>query len=310
MTDYAHLLDEDVAAFVERVNAFYPPRSLALPVEENRRIYDRMCADCRAPRPAHVVSVDRIATHAGVEVPVRCYRSGRREASARPVALYFHGGGFILGDLDSHDDICAEICAGTSLDVISVDYRLAPEHRHPAPFEDAATVFAWVRQAEGRDVLLIGESAGGNLAACLAHSIGADRGLIGQVLIYPALSGPCPGDSFRRHAHAPLLAAEDIAVYDRLRWSGPEDREDIRFTPFAAETFTNIPPTSLFAAEYDPLTSEGEAYCNLISQSGGCARFFEETGLIHGYCRARKVSFRAGEAFKRILAEVDRLAGS
>lgn len=309
MIDYSAFLDDDILAFIDKINSFYSPDAIGLPIEENRRMYDVMCAAMRRPRPSTVTSSDHVARSGFGEVPVRFYERNGLPAADGAVVLYFHGGGFILGGLDSHDDICAEICDATGLCVVSVDYRLAPEHRHPAAFEDALTAFSWTRKVLRKPVLLMGESAGGNLAACLAVKARGDTGLMGQVLVYPALSGLRDGLSFQRHAQAPLLAAADIGAYDAMRSSGGRDAEDERFTPFAARSFFGLPPTSVFAAECDPLASEGEDYCARIAEAGGTATFVEEKGLVHGYLRARTTASRARDAFDRILREVRRLSG-
>ena len=138
MTDYRKLIDAETWAFIERTNAYYPPDTTGYTIAEQRAVYDRMCREFFAGYPAGVTadtfSIDT-PTHS---IPVRLYR--RHEPDASALVLYFHGGIFVLGGLDSHDDICAELCARTGYDVVSVDYRLAPEHPHPAAFDDAMSL--------------------------------------------------------------------------------------------------------------------------------------------------------------------------
>lgn len=302
-------LDPDLQAYVDTVNTFYPPDALALPVGENRRIYDRMCRALRQPHPDGVSRTDRRAEDCGHSVAVREYRTGADHRPDRPVVLYFHGGGFILGGLESHDDVCTELCARTGLSVVSVDYRLAPEHRHPAPFEDAVCAFRWAGRHFAAPLLVMGESAGGNIAACLCHAMkGARRPAVGQLLIYPAMSAAWIGESHERHAHAPLLSHDDVRAYDAARAGGAPPYDDPRFSPFAAGDFSGLPPTVVFIAEYDPLACEGEAYCRAIGAAGGTALLLAGAALPHGYVRARGLSLRARRAFDGIVRETTRLA--
>ncbi|TGS90101.1 steryl acetyl hydrolase, partial [bacterium M00.F.Ca.ET.177.01.1.1] len=131
--------------------------------------------------------------------------------AAAAVVIYYHGGGFVLGNLDSHDDICAEICTGTGFEVVAADYRLAPEHLHPASFDDALAVFEWVAATSAVPIVLCGESAGGNLAAAVAQATRLHaRHAVGQMLIYPGLGGDETGRSYVELAEAPLLTVSDI----------------------------------------------------------------------------------------------------
>jgi len=160
VADYSKLIDAETWAFIERTNSWYPPETIDYPIAEQRRTYDSMCREFFAGYPDNVTAeTTDIATptHA---IPIRIYRSASPDASA--VVLYCHGGGFILGGLDSHDDFCAELCVRTGYDLISVDYRLAPEHLHPAAFEDVRAAFEWVATTYARPILLAGDSAHAN----------------------------------------------------------------------------------------------------------------------------------------------------
>jgi acetyl esterase len=188
VADYAKLIDAETWAFIERTNSWYPPDTIDYTIAEQRSIYDRMCRAFFVGYPEGVsAETTAIATptHA---IPIRIYRSATPDASA--MVLYLHGGGFILGGLDSHDDVCAELCGRTGYEVVSVDYRLAPEHVHPAAFDDARAAFEWAAATYARPILLAGDSAGGNLAAALAHATRGHRHApVGQVLIHSYLRG-------------------------------------------------------------------------------------------------------------------------
>ncbi|MEM9127527.1 MAG: alpha/beta hydrolase, partial [Pseudomonadota bacterium] len=129
--DCERLIDEETWAFIRRTAESYPDDAVDLTIEEQRAVYNRMCDVFRQPRPAGVGTQDLSADG----VPVRVYSAGQPTRSV----IYFHGGGFVVGGLDSHDDICSEICAHTGYRVVAVDYRLCPEHVHPAQFQDAWT---------------------------------------------------------------------------------------------------------------------------------------------------------------------------
>ncbi len=152
MADYARLIDAETWAFIERTNSYYPPDTIDCTIEEQRVIYDRMCREFHAGYPDGVTAADIKIPAPGQEIPIRIYRSESRDLSA--MVLYFHGGGFILGGLDSHDDVCAELCARTGFGVVSVDYRLAPEHLHPAAFDDALAAFEWAASTYDQRILL------------------------------------------------------------------------------------------------------------------------------------------------------------
>ena len=303
--DYSKLIDEETWAFIRRINSFYPPEAITWPIDRNREVYGRMCREFHAQMPASVCASTGAIELPDRAVPLRIYT--RQSVNAVATVLYFHGGGFILGGLDSHDGICAEICAGTGLTVVSVDYRLAPEHVGTAAFDDALAAYAWVHENRGRPIVLAGESAGATIAACLAanvpHGVPAP---IGQVLIYPMLNGVNEGPSYRAHAFAPLLSADDVAYYRTVR--GADTVDDPRFTPLACPSFADLPATSVFAAQCDPLASDGDIYCKRILAAGGLASFEQAPGLPHGYLRARTTSQRARQAFDRITKSIAALS--
>jgi acetyl esterase len=300
MTNYAELIDAETWAFIARTNAHYPPDTTELTVAEQRAIYDRMCREFHAGHPEGMrteTTAVATATHA---IPIRIYRTSPLGPPA--VVLYFHGGGFMLGGLDSHDDVCAEICQRTGYEVVSVDYRLAPEHIHPAAFDDAMTAFEWLAARDDRPVLLCGDSAGGNLAAAVAHAArGGVRRAAGQVLIYPALGGDMARGSYVEHADAPMLSARDLAFYGRLRTGDRELPGDATLAPLQDRDFSELPATFAVTAQCDPLSSDGEAYRDRIVAAGGHAVWVEELGLVHGYLRARHTVSRARESFSRIV---------
>ena len=288
--DYQNLIDAKTWDFIHKTADFYPADSADLAIDAQRAVYDRMCRAFHHGTPAGVTAQDRSV--AGV--PTRIYHS----APPCLTLAYFHGGGFVVGGLDSHDDVCAEICAATGFRVISVDYRLAPEHRHPAAFKDCLAV-TLAMAAEFGPLLLAGDSAGGALAASVAHAVRGQLEIRGQVLIYPGLGGNRDIGSYLIHAHAPMLTREDVQFYATMRHAGPEPVNDPTAAVLQDTDFTDLPPTVIFSAECDPLADDGRTYHDLIAAAGGHAEWHLETGLVHGYLRARHSVPRAAASFAR-----------
>ncbi len=305
MTDYATLIDAETRAFIDRTDSFYPPDTVDFTMERQRTVYDRLCRAFFAGHPEDVTAETARIGLPDRAIPIRVYRTAHAGASAR--VIYFHGGGFVLGGLDSHDDICAELASRTGFEVVAVDYRLAPEHKHPAAFDDAFAAFAWAAALDdGMPIVLCGDSAGGNLAAAVGHASRASaRPSVGQVLIYPGLSGERIGKSYVEHADAPMLTVRDLDFYKTVRGRG--DPADPTQYPLGDGDFSGLPPTVCITAQCDPLSSDGERYRDRILAAGGKAAWFEEPGLVHGYLRARHSVGRARASFARIVDAVSAL---
>lgn len=300
--DYSTLIDAETWAFIRETEAFCPADCTILPIHRQRAAYETLWRAFDAGRPDGVATDDREA--AGV--PVRCYQRGHRASEA--TVLYLHGGGFILGGLDSHDDVCAEICAATGFQVVSVDYRLAPEHPHPAAVEDCQLAYRWAAHRTGRPMVVVGDSAGGTLAAAVALRMrGTGQSPVGQVLIYPLLGNDRSQGSFIEHQHAPMLTRDDLLYYDRARAGEVTPLDDATFAPLNAETFRGLPPTVVFTAEFDPLRDDGAVYSGRLRAAGVPALWFDEAALVHGYLRARHRASRAKAAFARILRAIGML---
>ncbi|WP_292324091.1 alpha/beta hydrolase, partial [Mesorhizobium sp.] len=244
---YAALLDPELWDYIDKVNSWCPSEIVAAPITEQRAVYDRMCVAFHQGRPEGVTAIDGLVATTAQAIPVRRYRMADKPAAT--IVLYYHGGGFVLGNLDSHDDICAGICAGTGFEVVSADYRLAPEHLHPASFDDALAVFEWVAATSALPIVLCGESAGGNLAAAVAQAARHHaRHAVGQVLIYPGLGGGETGHSYAEHAEAPLLTLADIDFYRRVRSAPGQSPDDPTFSPLKDCDFSGLPPTVIVTA--------------------------------------------------------------
>lgn len=311
MTDYPEKYDTRIDAetwdFIRQTERWYPPDAATLTIDQQRTIYDRMCREFFAGYPENV-SADDGAIDAGThQIPVRRYFPA--ESDETPQVVYLHGGGFVVGGLESHDDVCAEICSRTGYRVTSVDYRLSPEHPFPDDINDALVAFRSIIAESSGPLVLAGDSAGGNLAAAVAHITRLDRDrAAGQVLIYPGLGGKLDWGTFIDHADAPMLTTADTRFYKSIRSGGDNALlTDSAFAPLADNDFSRLPPTVVISAECDPLSGDGEAYSDKIREAGGRAVWFNETGLVHGYLRARHTVARARESFTRICEAISAL---
>ncbi|MCL7407164.1 alpha/beta hydrolase [Paradonghicola geojensis] len=288
--EYRQYLSPEVLAFIDETLAFYPDDLDPTDWAAQRRVYNAMAAHFHAGRPVGLQVSDQWIA----DVPVRLYGP-----PSKTTVLYAHGGGFVLGGLESHDDVCAEIADLTGCRVVSVDYRLSPEHPHPAAYDDTVAV-AEILCAEG-PVVLCGDSAGGTLCAAIAGTR-ADLGFVGQVLIYPMIGYPARGGSFDVHSHAPLLSTSDLAFYADVRGGSPDDP---RLIP-ALGDLSALPPTWLFPAECDPLCDDAVRFADAIK---GEVHLCQQDGLVHGWLRARDRSDMTRQAFGQIINAIVDLAG-
>jgi acetyl esterase len=217
----------------------------------------------------------------------------------------------MMGGLDSHDDVCAELSARARLEVVAVDYRLAPENPYPAFTDDAEAAFLYLAHS-GRRVIVAGDSAGGNLAAavCLRRKASSAPTPIGQVLIYPGLGGDPAKGSYIENAEAPLLRTDEALTYFRNISGGQELSEvtNSDIAPLKAQDFSNLPPAFIISADIDPLRDDAREYADAIRNAGGIAAYRNEPQLVHGYLRARTMSRRAAESFSAICEAVKHLA--
>lgn len=302
---YDALIDAETWAFIEKTNSLFPSNASSLPIERQREYYNAMAREFFAGYPEGV-DVTSSIVEGKTPVAIRTYRNAG--LTARAQIVYLHGGGYVFGDLDSHDDVCAELCEATGFETISVDYRLAPENLFPADFEDALAGFLYALSQSDLPVIMAGDSAGANLAAAVCHKVRIhNRQLIGQVLVYPGLGGDITRGSYLEHANAPLLSTTDISFYTHVRSNGVKLEGDPFHAVLHDTDYSRLPPTVVISAECDPLCDDGLEYCQRIGEAGGKAHWIKEPGLVHGYLRARHSVKRAGDSFCRIIEAVSEL---
>jgi len=281
-------LDDDVQMLLTMLAAPGAPSLTSLSVEEARANMRNLTALRTSVEELPRVEDRRIPGPAG-DVPVRLFAA--RTDPGLPVLVYFHGGGWVLGDLDTHDGTCRSLAKQIDGLVVSVDYRLAPEHKFPAALEDCYAATAWVAEnaasigADARRVAIGGDSAGGNLTACVAlkaRDLGAPR-LVHQLLVYPVTDARFDTASYRDNAEGYFLSRSDMEWFWNHYLRGPEDASDPYAAPLRASDLRGLPPATVITAEYDPLRDEGEAYGARLREAGVPTEVKRYDGVIHGF---------------------------
>ncbi len=295
---YPTVTDPGIRAFLEEGERLYPEGAVDFSLAEQRNFYDRYCDHFRKARPA------------GVEVedfdvgPIACRRYSPLAPQATQL-LYLHGGGFVVGGLDSHDDVCAELALATAMVTVAVHYRLAPEHPFPAALDDCWSVLLDMTKG-GAPVVLAGDSAGGNLAAalCLRARDAGGPAIQGQVLIYPGLGGDVKQGSYLTQAEAPGHTTTDVLYYRDIY----QGQDHPYAEPLKAASHASLPPAFLVAAGLDPLHDDSLAYAAKLKNAGVEAEVREEPLLVHAFIRARHMSAPARDSFAAIIAAISRFA--
>lgn len=298
---FENIEDPGIRAFLIEGERFHPQSAVAYSIAEQRAFYDAYCAHFRKARPATVTAEDlKIGS-----VPCRRYR--KDGISGAPVMLYLHGGGHAVGGLESHDDICAELCDGAAIDVVAVDYRLTPEYRYPAAADDCWAVLNALAAVHSR-LIVCGDSAGGCLAAGVAlraRDCGGPR-ILGQILIYPGLGGDVTRGSYVTQAHAPGLSTEDVIHYRNANMG----RGGRYAEPLTETDYRGLPPAFLVAAGIDPVHDDSLDYAERLKAAGVPAMVRDEPLLVHAFLRARHMSAPARASFAAIIEASASLAHS
>ena len=269
------------------------------------------------PKPPEVAQVTELMAQG---TALRSYRPlGSTGDQVLPVLVYFHGGGWTIGDLDSHDTLCRELCNGSGCAVVAVDYRMGPEHRFPAAVDDAMAATRWVRanaaslQFDADRLAVGGDSAGGNLAAVVA--IGArdagDLPITFQLLIYPATDNRRIAPSHQANGQGYLLTRDTITYFHDHYLPDAAQDLDWRASPLLHENLAGLPRTFVLTAGYDPLRDEGLQYAQRLSEAGNTCTLVCFDRQIHGFILMGKVLDEAATAVRLCAAELrDALASA
>jgi acetyl esterase len=302
-------IDADIVPLLERVNATPPPGTPPPTLADHRAGIHRLAAIVAPEPPIEVCSVvDSTIPGVANEVPVRTYRS-----TGQPTAtvVFFHGGGWMTGDLDSHDFLVRKLVQETGFVFVAVDYRLAPEHPFPAGLDDCMAAATWVDDhaedyggIRGR-VAVAGDSAGGNLAAVVARKFrDSNRHLSAQLLLYPVIDSA--GDYPSRHEYPDgfLVTVEDIAVSAQVYLGdNPTLVTTPDVAPIRASNLGGLPPAVIGVAHADPLRDEGLAYAEALAASGVDVFACDYEGMIHAFAAMFAVSDGADRALRELLGQ-------
>lgn len=297
------------AAKIELFHESDPPR-------ESRRTNREKSRPFKSRPPDVAGVVDREVPGPGGSLPVRIYTS--KTGTVLPVVVYFHGGGWFMGDLDTHDVVCRKLAIASSSILVSVAYRLAPENPFPAAVDDAYAAVLWVNETAGTfggdptRVAVAGDSAGANLAAVVAQLARDLQGprLVCQVLFYPATDeSRFDTTSHVNFAEGYYLTREYLEIFrslyapDRADWMSP------LVSPLLAPSLSNLPPAVVVTAGFDPLRDEGEAYASRLQASGVPVVRERYEGILHGFLTLDRLFPQANDAISLAGAELKRLFG-
>jgi acetyl esterase len=304
------VLDPDAAAVYKAFQeAGRPPYESVSPAEA-RELYlkGRFVTN---PEPPELASVKEIAIPGpGGAIPARVYmpKTLRLADGMAPCLVFFHGGGWVIGNLDSHDVVCRTLAHEGELIVIAVDYRLSPEAKFPAAVEDCIAATKWVSDnamtlgIDATRLMVGGDSAGGNLSAVVAIHARDHNGpkLAGQVLIYPGTDFRMTHPSHREPETSVLLTHSVVQYFKNQYLNGPEDIHDWRASPALVENLAGLPPTYLLTAGADPLRDEGDEFAKRLQEAGGPVTYKTYPGQFHGFFTMGKLLPQANVAAKEI----------
>lgn len=282
-------LDPKVKQWLEEMAAAGLPAASETSPEEARRLYRERAAKQNAP-PEPVASIEnRKIPGPGGEIPIRVYRP--QGSCPFPALLYFHGGGWVIGDLNTHQSPCCALANAARCVVVAVDYRLAPEHKFPAAAEDCYAATRWVSEnaptlnIDTSQIAVGGDSAGGNLAAAVSL-MARDRGgpaMFFQLLIYPVLNYNFETRSYQENATGYHLTQDIMIHYWKQYLRSDEDARNPYAAPLRATSLKGLPSALVLTAEYDPLRDEGQSYAARLKEAGVPVTARNYEGLIHGF---------------------------
>src|SRR3989442_210692 len=285
-------LDPQARAVLELITRSGGPPYHQLSPKEARQLFRETRPESTPVPPEIGVVRNVLAEGRHAAVPLRVYRpAGVAATTLLPGLVYFHGGGWVIGDLDTHDVLCRQLTAEAGITVASVDYRLAPEHKFPAAVDDAWEATRWVSASadrlgiDPRRLAVGGDSAGGNLAAVVAL-MARDAGgpvISFQVLLYPVTDLGAETRSYTDFADGYMLTRDSMRWFAAQYLAGKDEAMDWRVSPLRAATLAGLPPALIVTAGFDPLRDEGEKYARRLRDAGVRVDYACYGGMLHGF---------------------------
>jgi acetyl esterase len=285
-----------------------PPLPTMEPVKA-REITAKYRGKPRRRKSPPIVEDKTISTSAG-DIPIRIYTP--KSNIATPAIAFFHGGGWVLGDLDAADSICWEISSQACCVVVSVDYRLAPEHKFPAALEDGYAAIKWIvanadqLNINPNNIGVAGDSSGGNIAAAVAL-MARDKGeieLFYQLLLYPVIHNDFNRASYLEYASGFGLTRDEMIWFWQLYLNDETEAKNPYVSPILAADLSNLPPTLIIVAECDVLRDEAVAYAEKLQQAGVSVKLWEGKGTIHSFVGMASILDRGKEAIAFITTQL------
>ena len=298
------MLDPQAQALMQlMIDKGVPPVHTMTP-EEARASYRSRRAFTQPDAPEVFKVEDKLVSANGVSVAVRVYHPHAAPShSTLPGLVYLHGGGWTIGDLDTHDVLCRSLCLQAGIVVVAVDYRMGPEHKFPAAYDDSVAAFNWtVAHAaslgiDASRIAIGGDSAGGNLAAAACLGLrGQSVQPAFQLLIYPATIMWQDTPSYHANGKGYMLTKESIAYYTENYLRNREDAKDWRASPQLADSHAGLPPAFVMTAGFDPLRDEGLMYADALSKAGVSSQYICFERQIHGFITMGRVMQEANTA--------------
>ncbi|MFY9956742.1 alpha/beta hydrolase [Bradyrhizobium sp.] len=303
------VLDADAAFVYKAFQEAGRPAYETLSAPEAREFYlaARLVSNPEPPELESVQPLSIPAPHGAIPARIYTPKKLRKTDGLAPCLVFFHGGGWVIGDLETHDVVCRKLAQEAELIVISVDYRLSPEHKFPAAVDDAITSTKWIAANAGKlgidasRLMVGGDSAGGNLAAvvCLAARDGNGPKIAGQVLIYPATDFSRKHPS-HREPETSILLTHSVIGWFANHYLGGADINDWRASPARASTLAGLPPAYVLTAGADPLRDEGDEYVHRLKEAGVAVTYRHFPGQFHGFFTMGKLLQQANVAASEI----------
>ncbi|HEU4368993.1 MAG TPA: alpha/beta hydrolase [Methylomirabilota bacterium] len=295
-------LDPQAQAVIDLVIKAGRPAYHTISPKEARQLF-RETRPASTPTPPEIGSVRNLVADGAI--PLRVYRpAGVPDSTRLPAYVYFHGGGWVIGDLETHDVVCRQLTAEAGVSVVSVDYRLAPEHKFPAAADDAWAATRWVAShaaelgIDGGRLAVGGDSAGGNLAAVvslLARDAGTPAIAL-QVLLYPVTDASAESRSYQDFADGYMLTRDSMRWFIAHYLNKREEATDWRVSPLRAPSHAGVAPALIVTAGFDPLRDEGEAYAARLREAGVRVEYACYGGMLHGFVPMGRLLDTAGRA--------------